>query len=340
MKMVGKPVSIGSNIRLTSALCAMLLALFSSGEAQQPRKIPRILLVSSYPKSADQDRVNAGRQGLRNLGYVEGTNVATEFRWYGNLTRQDRRSKLISDLRDVDVDLVVVSGGSTFTADIKKAVVNFPIIMTTGSDPVESGLISSLARPGGNLTGLTSVTSDLSGKRLELLKESVPKLSRVAILYDGGNSAKVLELKETQGAARDLRLDILSLDVRTPSDFDQVFKTAAQEKAQALITLQNPLTVMHLKRISGLALNGRLPMMVAERGLLDLGGVMSYGPDYSDLYRRAALYVDKILKGAKPTDLPVEQPTKFELIINLKTAKQIGLTIPPNVLARADRVIK
>ena len=318
----------------------MLLAFSSSGEAQQPRKIPRILLVSSYPKSVDQDRINAFRQGLHSLGYVEGSNVATEYRWYGHLTRHDRKSTVINDLRGVDVDLVIVSGGLTFTADIKEAVVKIPIIMTTGSDPVESGLISSLARPGGNLTGLTSVTSDLSGKRLELVKESVPKLSRVAILYDGGNSAKVLELKETQGAARDLQLDILSLDVRKPADFDRAFQTAAQEKARALITLQNPLTVMHLKRISELALNGRLPMMVAERGLLEQGGLMSYGPDYSDLYRRAATYVDKILKGANPGHLPVEQPTKFELVINLKTAKQIGLTIPPNVLARADKVVR
>jgi putative tryptophan/tyrosine transport system substrate-binding protein len=173
-----------------------------------------------------------------------------------------------------------------------------------------------------------------------LLKEGFPKVSRVAVLYDGGNPSKVLELKETQTAARGLRIEIQPLDVRSPTDFESAFKAAAKARAQALITLQNPLTVTHLKKIAELALKERLPMMVAERGLLDIGGVMSYGPNYADLYRRAATYVDKILKGTKPADLPVEQPMKFEFVINLNAAKQIDLTIPPNVLARADKVIK
>jgi putative ABC transport system substrate-binding protein len=321
-------------------MLVLLLAFIRPAEAQQAKKVSRILIISSFAKSADQGRLDAFRQGLRDLGYTEGTNVAFEYRWYGGLSRQDRESKLAADSGGVDADVIVVSGGSVFTGSVKKVIVTIPIVMTTGSDPVETGLIASLARPGGNLTGLTSVTLDLSGKRLELLKESVPQLSRVAVLYDGSNPSKLLELKETQGAARDLRIEIQPLDVRSPTDFESAFKAASKAQSQALITLQNPLTVIQLKKIAELALKERLPMMVAERGLLDIGGVMSYGPEYNALYRRAAAYVDKILKGVKPADLPVEQPTKFELVINLKTAKQIGLTIPPTVLARADRVIK
>jgi putative ABC transport system substrate-binding protein len=318
----------------------MLLALYQSVEAQQTKKLARILVVSSYAKSADQTRIDALRRGLRDVGYREGVNLVIEYRWYGDVRRTDRQSKIASDLSGVDADVIVVSGGSVFTGSIKKVITTIPIVMTTGSDPVETGLIASLARPGGNVTGLTSVTLDLSGKRLELLKEGIPKLSRVAVLYDGANSSKVLELKEAQSAAGGLRIEIQPLDVRSPADFESAFRAAANARAQAVITLQNPLTVIHLKKIADLATKGRFPMMVAEEGLLDIGGVMSYGPDYTDLYRRAATYVDKILKGAKPADLPVEQPTKFELVINLKTAKEIGLTIPPNLLARADRVVR
>jgi putative tryptophan/tyrosine transport system substrate-binding protein len=322
------------------AICTMLFALCASASAQQSSKIKQIVIVSSYSGSADQDRINAFRKGLRELGYTEGTNVVIEYRRYGGLNRKDREAKIAADLPSLRADVIVVSGGSNFTREVKQANATIPIVMTTGSDPISGGLISSLARPGGNLTGLTSMTLDLSGKRLELLKEGVPNLSRVAVLYDGSNPAKVIEFKEMQATARDLRIEIQSLDVRTSDDFENAFKAAARARSHALMTLQNPLTVTHLEQIADLALKGRLPMMVAERGLVEVGGMMSYGPEYSDLYRRAATYVDKILKGAKPVDLPVEQPTKFELVINLKTAKQIGLTIPPNVLARADKVIK
>jgi putative tryptophan/tyrosine transport system substrate-binding protein len=319
----------------------MLFGLCFPAAAQQSRKVNRIVVVSSYAGSADdQERMDAFRKGLRDLGYTEGTNVVIEYRRYGGLNRKDREAKIATELPSLKADVIVVSGGSNFTRDIKQSNARLPIVMTTGSDPVAGGLISSLAQPGGNLTGLTSMTLDLSGKRLELLKEGVPNLSRVAVLYDGGNPAKVNELREMQATARDLRIEIQPLDVRSPTDFESAFKAAAKAQAQALITLQNPLTVTHLEKIADLAIKGRLPMMVAERGLLDVGGVMSYGPEYNDLYRRAAAYVDKILKGTKPADLPVEQPMKFEFVINLKTAKQIGLTIPPNVLARADRVIR
>jgi putative tryptophan/tyrosine transport system substrate-binding protein len=324
---------------LVLLLTIFLLTIVSPTAAQQ-KKAARILLLSSYVKSADQERIEAFRQGLRDLGYTEEANAVIEYHWYGALNSQDRQSKIAADLRGFDADVILVSGGSVFTGQIKKMITTIPIVMTAGSDPVETGLISSLARPGGNVTGLTSFTLDLAGKRLELLKESVRDLSRAAIVYDGGNPSKVLELKETETAARGLRIGIQPLDVRSPVDFESAFKTAAKARSQALITLQNPLTVIHLKKIADLATKRRLPMMVAEKGLLEAGGVMSYGPDYIDLYRRAATYVDKILKGTKPADLPVEQPMKFEFIINLKAAKQIGLMIPPNVLARADKVIK
>ena len=263
-----------------------------------------------------------------------------EYRSYGGLSRTDRKARVAAELPKVEGDVIVVSGGSIFTRDIKQSNTKVPIVMTTGSDPVAARLISGLPQPGGNLTGLTSMTLDLSGKRLELLKESIPKMRRVAVLYDGGNPAKVIEFKEMQAVARRLRVDIQSLDVRSREEFENAFKAAARARSNALIALQNPLTVIHLKEIAELAIKGRLAMMVAEKGLLDVGGLMSYGPDYNDLYRRAATYVDKIFKGAKPADLPVEQPRKFELVINLEVAKQIGLIIPPDVLARADKVIK
>jgi len=318
-------------------ICATLIGLCVSARAQQP---PKIVIVSSYSGFADKERVDAFRTGLRDLGYTEGTSVVIEYRPYGQLSRTERKNKVISDLAKLNADVIVVSGGSNFARDVKQANATIPIVMTTGSDPVSGSLISGLARPGGNVTGLTSVTLDLSGKRVELLKETVPKLSEMAILYDGSNPAKVIESNEMQSTARQLQIETQSLDVRTPNDFENAFKAAAKKHSQALLTLQNPLTVIHLKKIADLALKGRLPMMVAERGLLELGGLMSYGPDYSDLYRRAAVYVDKILKGAKPADLPVEQPLKFELVFNLKIAKQIGITIQPNVLARADRGIR
>jgi putative tryptophan/tyrosine transport system substrate-binding protein len=237
------------------------------------------------------------------------------------------------------VDVIVTSATPSVLA-VKKATSTIPIVFVSASDPVASGLVASLARPGGNITGLTILAVELSGKRLELLKEAVPNVTRVAFLWNSANPAQGLQWKETQAAAQALGLQLQSLEVRSSNDFDSGFEAALRERAQALITAPEPLVNTHLKRIVEFAVKNRLPAMYANPQFVDAGGLMSYAPDYTAQFRRAAIYVDKILKGAKPADLPVEQPTKFEFIINLKAAKQIGLTIPPNVLARADRVIR
>ena len=240
------------------------------------------------------------------------------------------------------VDIIVVAGGDAWIRAAKNATKTIPIVMVgAGSDPVEAGLVESLARPGGNVTGITNLTRELGGKRLELLKEAVPKLARVAVLYDPANPASVLEVKEVLPvAARALKLTIQPWEVRAADDFEKVFAALNKQRPDGLYVLGGPLMVANQKRIVGFALKSRLPSMYSSREFVDAGGLMSYGADLADSYRRVAYYVDKILKGAKPADLPVEQPTKFELVINLKTAKQIGLTIPPNVLARADKVIR
>ena len=237
------------------------------------------------------------------------------------------------------MDVILTSSTPSVLA-VKKATSTIPIVFVSINDPVASGVVTSLARPGGNITGLTILGPELSGKRLELLKEAVPKATRVAFLWNSANPAQGLLWKESQAAAQELRLQLQSLEVRSSNDFDNAFEAVLRERSQALITVPEPLINTHLKRIVEFAAKNRLPAMYANPQFVDAGGLMSYAPDYSAQYRRAATYVDKILKGAKPADLPVEQPTKFEFIINLKTAKQIGLTIPPNVLARADRVIR
>jgi len=319
-----------------SFLCALLFARSFPVGAQQ--KVPRIgFLIISSP-SAASPRVEAFQQGLRELGYVEGKNIIIEYRSAEG--KSDRLPALASELVGLKIDVLVGGGGNQLALAAMKATKTTPIVMTNFADPVGSGFVASLARPGGNVTGLTSVTFDLSGKRLELIKETLPKVSRIAVLYDPNDPAKVVEFKEMQTAARSLAVQLQSLEVRRPEDFESAFRAGSRDRAGALIVLPTTVTNTHRKPIIDLAVGNRLPAIYPDREFVEAGGLMAYGPIYADLWRRAATYVDKILKGAKPADLPVEQPTKFELIINLKTAKQIGVTIPPNVLVRADRVIR
>jgi putative ABC transport system substrate-binding protein len=274
---------------------------------------------------------------LRDLGYVEGQSVAIEYRWAKGKSVQ--LPALAAELVGLKVD-VIVTQGEVATRPVKKATSTIPIVMATSGDPVGAGLIASLAHPGGNTTGLSSISADLSGKRLQLLKEAVPKVARVAMFYNPTILSAALEVKEARIAAPTLGMTVQPLEVRNPADLDPAFEAMTRERADALVVQGDPFTMTQRSRILDLASKHRLPVISVFEDFVSAGGLMSYGPDRLDMFRRAAVYVDKILKGAKPADLPVEQPTKFELVINLKAAKQIGLTIPPNVLARADRVIK
>ena len=314
------------------ALGAMLSALSFSVEAQQP-KIPRIGYLARGSGLGLHD--DAFRQGLRDLGYVEGKNVVTEQRAANG--KEDQLPGLAADLVRLKVEVIVALHPRAARAAMN-ATKTIPIVFRSSGDPVAQGFIASLARPGGNMTGVTSISTELYGKRLELLKEVLPKASRVAVLRRAGKDAPAME--ELQAVARFLRLQLQSLEVRDPDDFERVFKTATGKGAQGLIPLRDPLFVTQRKRIVELAVKSKLPAIYDERDFTEAGGLMSYGTDLADVHRRAATYVDKILKGRMPVDLPVEQPMKFELVINLKAAKQIGLTIPPNVLVRADRVIR
>jgi putative ABC transport system substrate-binding protein len=268
------------------------------------------------------------------LGYIEGQNILIERRWVGG--DPDRLPELATDLIHLKVD-VIFAGGGTIDA-VKRATATIPIVFMTEGDPVEAGFVASLARPGGNITGLTVLADELAGKRLELIKEAIPKVFRVAVLQHF--TSDVSHLKATEAAAPSLRLHLQILEVKEASDFDGAFRVAKKERADALVELPSSFLSTYRKALVDLAAKGRLPAIWEHSLYANDGGLMSYGPILPELYRRAATYVDKILKGANPADLPVEQPTKFELVINLKAAKQIGLTIPPNVLARADRVIK
>jgi len=320
-----------------SVIAFVLVVAGAVAQAQQAKKVSRIGYLSPLSPSSDSSRTEAFRQGLRELGYVEGQNIAVEYRYAeGEL---NRFPGLADELVQLQVDLIVASSTPGVLA-VKKATKTIPIVMTNVADPVGQGMIASLARPGGNITGLTGVARDLSGKRLELLKETVPKLSRVGVLWDPGSQGTTTLFKETEAAARAMKVQLQSLEVRSPEHFERAFKAATAGQAHGLVVLQSPFTATHRARIVELATKNRLPTMFGEGVHVESGGLMSYAPSYNDLFRRAATFVDKILKGTKPADLPVEQPTKFELVISLKTAKQIGLTIPPNLLARADKVIK
>jgi putative tryptophan/tyrosine transport system substrate-binding protein len=321
-------------------VAAMLLAVAIIAEAQQPKKVPRIGYVSGTGDPSNPGPyVEAFRQGLRDLGYIEGKTIVIEYR--GAEGKRDRIPNLVAELVQLKVD-ALVSGNFAVARAAKQATESIPIVMVTNQDPVETGLVDSLARPGGNITGLSTLQRELGGKRLELLKEVVPRISRVGILWNADSSGSSgTGFKEYEAAARALKLQLQSLEVGPPNpDLEGSFQAAPKGRASALITVTGTLLFPYSKRIADLATKNRLPSMYEGSTWVEAGGLMSYSTNDLEVFHRTAVFVDKILKGTKPSDLPVEQPTKFELVINLKTAKQIGLTIPPNVLARADKVIK
>jgi ABC-type uncharacterized transport system substrate-binding protein len=319
-------------------LITSLLTTLSPAAAQQPTKVPRIGFLTGSSLSTTSARIAAFRQGLRDLGYVEGKNIVIDWRfWEG---KQDRQRAFAAELARLKVDVIVAVGAGDIRA-AKEATATIPIVMISGGDAVGSGLITSLARPGGNVTGLATLRPELSGKRLELLKEVVPGLSRVAVFASSGRGDYTQILKEIDRAAGLLGVKLQSFDIRSPKDFESAFQEAAKRRAEAiLVQVPGPILSPRRKAVVESAMKSRLPAIYESGDEVEAGGLMSYGLNTNESYRRAATFVDKILKGAKPADLPVEQPKKFELIINLKTAKQTGLTIPPNVLVRADRVIR
>jgi putative ABC transport system substrate-binding protein len=322
---------------LSILFVVVLLAVAVIAEAQQPKKIPRIGYLTVASLSSNVARVEKFRQGLRELGYIEGKNIVIE--WRSAEGKVERQGELAAELVRLKVDVIVTSGPS-MTRAAKKATATIPIVMAQDTDPVGNGFVASLARPGGNITGLSVLSPELSGKQLELLKEIVPKLSRVAVLGNSNEPANPKTLKEIELAAGAFGVQLQQLDVLAPKDIETAFRAATKAHADALLVLASAILTDHRTETANLALKSRLPAIYMSSIWVDNGGLMSYGTSLTDLSRRAATYVDKILKGAKPGDLPVEQPTKFDFVINLKAAKQIGLTIPPNVLARADRVIK
>ena len=336
-KTCSKPRRGIQNLKFCIVLGAMLLALCLPADAQQPAKIPRIGFLGTSSAPFYSARIETFRQGLRELGYVEGKNIAIEYRFADG--QNDRLPELAAEVVRLKVDVIVTTPASPASA-AKKVTKTIPIVFVAAGDPVGTGLVDSLARPGGNLTGLTILNPELSGKRLELLKEAAPRITRVAFLFNPSSGAGQLILEETERAAKGLGLQIQSLEVRNLNDFDGAFAAAIREGAHALIPAASPIINTHRARVLEFAFKNRLPTIFGNPEAVEAGGLMSYAPDFTEQFRRAATYVDKILKGAKPGDLPVEQPTKFEFVINLKTAKQIGLTIPPNLLARANKVLK
>jgi len=317
----------------------ILLTVVAVAEAQQSAKVLRIGHVGvSGDLSSPSPNLESFRQGLRALGYIEGKNIQIESRYAEG--KLDRLPSLVAELVQLKVDVFII-GTLVAVRAAKQATTTIPIVMVLSVDPVATGLVDSLARPGGNITGLTNLARDLSGKRLELFKDVVPEISRIGVLRDAGDPSSAIGFKEYEAVARPLKVDFQSLEVRGPDpDLERAFQAAAKGRASALITIRGTLFNRYPKRIADLAIKNRLPSMHEGIQYVEPGGLMSYATNDANQWRRAATFVDKILKGAKPADIPVEQPTKFEFVINLKTAKQIGLTIPPNVLARADRVIR
>lgn len=329
MKVVSKSV-------FCAALSAMLFAIWPQAQAQQSAsKIPVIGVFLPDTVLAYASYVEALLQGLHDLGYVAGRNIHIEYRYADG--KRDQFPKLAAELVRLKPDAILVVGGTLAAA--KQATRTIPIVAATAGDLVGSGYVASLAKPGGNITGSTNIDEDLSGKRLELLKEAFPKLSRVALLTFGGNRGDQDELRETQAAAQSLRVEIQPLEVKERGEFQSAFSAMSRERAEAVIVTNNSFNFGHRQLVFELAAKSRLPSMCGRDAFVEHGCLISYAASRRDAFRRAAYFIDKILKGAKPADLPVQQPTKFELVINLKTAKQIGLTIPPEVLARADRVI-
>jgi putative ABC transport system substrate-binding protein len=318
-------------------LIGFIVGSIHLAEAQHLKKLPRIGWLSGGDSTSSRSQVEGFRQGLRELGYVEGQHILLDYRWAEG--KSDRYPVLVGELVHLGAD-VIVTWGTQATLAAKRATNTIPIVAGGSGDLVGEGLVASLARPGGNVTGLTNIDPDLSAKRLQLLRETFPRVARVAVLYHGGPGGDQQELSETQTAAEALRIQIQSLQVKEPSEFRNAYVTMAKERAEALVILHGSFTAFHRKDLIELAFKHRLPTMCASPIWATDGGLISYSRDRQDQFRLVATYVDRILAGTKPAELPVQQPTKFELVINLKTAKQIGLTIPPNVLARADRVIK
>jgi ABC-type uncharacterized transport system substrate-binding protein len=313
-------------------LCAMLLALGVSAQAQQPTKVRKIGFLNAT--GALGLNIEAFRQGMRELGYIEGQNIVIEFR----TGERSQLAQLANELVQQKVEVIVATGPAAYT--VRTATETIPIVFSVSGDPIEAGLIDSLARPGRNMTGITWLAFELVGKRLELLKEAVPRVSRVAVLADPAHPGEQRELRETESTARALGVTLQYNQVKDTEAVTAAFDTVLKEKANALLVFPDAVTNVHRTQIAEFTVKRRLPSMFGLSTYVEAGGLMSYGPRLEDVYRRIPAHVDKILKGAKPADVPTELPTKFEMVINLKTAKQIGLTMPPNVLARADRVIK
>jgi putative tryptophan/tyrosine transport system substrate-binding protein len=326
-----------NNKLLVLALSTLLLALSGSADAQQPVHLPRVGVLLALPQAAIADRIQAYQEGLRELGYFEGKTIRMDYRSADG--KFDRLSDLARELVRLKVN-VIVTGGPTATRPAKEATTEIPIVMAQDTDPVGNGFVASLARPAGNITGLSNYHPELSGKQLELLKEIIPRLARVAIVGNSNEPGNAQALKETEVAARALGLQPYYFDARDAKAIETVLRSASKERADAVLVLSSPIATSHRKELAEIAAKSRIPAMYQVSESVEAGGLMTYGVSTADLWRRAAIYVDKILKGRKPAELPVEQPTKFELVINLKTAKQIGLAVPQSVLARADKVIK
>ncbi|HWO42009.1 MAG TPA: ABC transporter substrate-binding protein [Candidatus Eisenbacteria bacterium] len=326
------------NPQFAILVCALLFALCASTEAQQPgvRRIGFLSAVSSSTVTIS-GRLDAFRQGLRELGYIEGKNITIEYRYADG--KQDRLKELAADLVRLRVE-VIVSGGPTATRPAKEATAEIPIVMGFDNDPVGAGFVASLARPGRNITGLSTLHPEISGKQLEILKEIMPRLSRVAVLGNWTQPGNTEALRQVKAAAENFGLQLRHLEITDSTGIDPAFREVIKSRADAILVLANPVVIYQQAHFLELAAKNRIPAVYSQPEFVEAGGFLSYTASFSDLFRRAATYVDKILKGAKPADLPVEQPQKFELVINLKTANQIGLSIPANVLARADRVIK
>jgi len=322
---------------LLACLALGMVVALPSASAQAAAKVPRVGYVFGTTSSEGHRRWEAARQGLRELGYVEGQSIALEVRWAEG--RYERFPELVAELVRLKVDVLVVANTPGALA-AKNATQTIPVVMLAVGDPVGSGLVDSLARPGGNLTGLSLMNPELHGKRLQLLKEVVPKVSRVAVLTNPGNPIHATFWNETQAAARRLRVQLQRLEVRGPEDFEGAFAKASRGRAGALLAFDDPLTIGHPTQIVALAAKSRISAMYGFREFPDAGGLISYGTNALNHYRHTATYVDKILKGAKPADLPVEQPTRFELVINMKTAKALGIKFPQSILIRADQVIQ
>jgi putative ABC transport system substrate-binding protein len=318
-------------------LFTLFFALCLAADAQQPTKITRIGYLAAASLSVNAARVEAFRQGLRKLGYVEGKNIFIE--WRSAEGKLDRLPALVAELVHLNVD-IIVTGGRSVTRAAKEVTSTIPIVMTQDSDPIVNGFVASLARPGGNITGLSTLVPELSGKQLELMKEIISKLSRVAVFGSSTSPGNAQSLREVDLAAGAFKVQLQHLDVLDAKDIGTAFRAASNGRADGVLVLNSPVFVNERRQLAELAVKFRLPAIYSQSEFVEDGGLMTYGTSLTDLNGRAAIYVDKILKGAKPADLPIEQPKKFELIVNLKAAKQIGVTIPPNVLARADKVIR